>query len=98
MKEYKWTSASIRPKEGEPLACISTTTDGSIKYTNFGDDSNGPYRYLPNKKCPEWAIPYHEGYFNNDGWSVSFDYWMYWDDFWEMLEDLPRVEKEKEDD
>jgi hypothetical protein len=57
-----------------------------------------PDRYLPNKKCPEWAMPYHKGYFDEDGGVVNFSYWMYWDDFWEMLEDLPRVEKEKEDE
>lgn len=96
MKELKWTSIDIHPREGEPLACISTRTDGSIKYTNFGDDSNGPYRYLPNKEVPEWLKSFHQGYFDNEGQSVGFGYWMYWDDFWEMLEGLPRVKKEEE--
>jgi hypothetical protein len=96
MKEFKWTSIDIRPKVGEPLACISTRVDGSIKYTNFGDESTGPYWYRPNKEVPELFKPYHQGYFDNDGQSVSFGYWMYWEDFWEMLEGLPRIEKEEE--
>ena len=93
MKDYKWTRSTIHPKENEPLACICVMTDGSIKYTNLGDNEDGPYYYRPKKEVPEWARPYNEGYFNNEGQPTNFSYWMYWDDFWELLETLPRIEK-----
>ena len=96
MKDYKWTHSDIRPKENKPLACISVRVDGGIKYTNFGDNDSGPYYYRPNKEVPEWLKHYHEGYFDNEGQPVSFSYWMYWDDFWEMLEQLPRIKEEEE--
>ena len=47
MKDLQWYREEVRPEEGKPLACISTRTDGSIKYTNLGNDDNGPYWYMP---------------------------------------------------
>lgn len=94
MSDYKWFSIDIHPDEGKPLACISIRSDESIKYTNFDEDSTGPYWYKPNEEVPELFKPYHRGYFNNEGQSVNFDYWMYWEDFWQMLEDLPRINKD----
>lgn len=93
--KYEWKSIHIHPEVGKPLACISTRYDGSIKYTNFGEEDNGPYYYLPNKDVSEIFRPYHEGYFNNDGTSVSFGYWMYWDEFWEMLDSIPKINKDE---
>ena len=95
--KHEWKSIDIHPEAGKPLACISTRYDGSIKYTNFGDEEDGPYYYNPNKEVPEFFKPFHKGYFNNEGGCVfSFSYWMYWDEFWEMLEELPKIEKENE--
>lgn len=85
MKELKWTSADILPEKGKELACIIIRNDGSIKYDNFGD---GPY----------WWDG--EEFVGRNDWGDKtmhyVDYWMYWDDFWEMLESLPRIEKEDE--
>lgn len=94
--KHEWKSIDIHPEIGKPLACISTIYDGSIKYTNFGDEEDGPYYYRPDKEVAEWQKPYHKGYFNNEGGCVSFGYWMYWDEFWEMLDELPKIEKEDE--
>lgn len=94
--KHEWKSIDIHPKVGEPLACIRMRTDGSIKYTNFGDEEDGPYYYRPNKEVPEFFKPFHKGYFNNEGSHVTFSYWMYWDEFWDMLNELPKIEKEDE--
>ena len=95
MKDLQWHREEVRPEEGKPLACISTRTDGSIKYTNLGNDDNGPYWYMPSKKVPEWCKPYHQGYFDNEGQPVNFTYWMYWEDFWELLENIPGINPEE---
>ena len=95
MKDFQWHKEEVRPIEGKPLACIYTRMDGSIKYTNFGNDDNGPYWYRPNKEVPEWCKSYHKGYFDNEGQPVNFTYWMYWEDFWELLENIPGIEPDK---
>jgi len=87
MKELKWISADIRPGTGLALACIITRTDGTIKYDNFGD---GPY----------WWNGYE--FVGQNDWGDeeihSVDYWMPWADFWEMLESLPRIVNNKENE
>ena len=83
MNELKWISADILPEKGRELACIVTRTDGSIKYNNF---ENGPY----------WWDG--EDFVGQNDWGDKtthiVSYWMLWDDFWRILENSPRVEKE----
>ena len=93
MKEHTWKSADVKPPVGVGLATILVRTDGSIKYSNF---ESGPDFYRPDKiEHPEWE----DGFFRyndyGDRESVCVDYWMLWEEFWEMLEGL-RTEKPTE--